>query len=79
MDLDRRRRHRPRPVRGRGPTWQDDDNIGRILAAYGGIFAAGSIAWGVVADGYRPDRYDIIGALVCLAGMAVIMYAPRSH
>jgi small multidrug resistance family-3 protein len=60
-------------------TWQHDDNFGRILAAYGGIFVAGSIAWGMVADGYRPDRYDVIGALVCLAGMAVIMYAPRSH
>ncbi|MFJ5831402.1 YnfA family protein [Streptomyces sp. NPDC093089] len=60
-------------------TLQSDANFGRILAAYGGIFVAGSIAWGMVADGYRPDRYDVIGALVCLAGMAVIMYAPRSH
>ncbi|MFF9627289.1 YnfA family protein [Streptomyces griseosporeus] len=60
-------------------TLQSDDNFGRILAAYGGIFVAGSIAWGMVADDYRPDRYDVIGALVCLAGMAVIMYAPRSH
>jgi small multidrug resistance family-3 protein len=31
----------------------------------------------MIADGYRPDRYDLIGASVCLAGMAVIMYAPR--
>ncbi len=60
-------------------TWQHDDDFGRILAAYGGVFVAGSIAWGMVADGYRPDRYDVIGALVCLAGMAVIMYAPRGH
>ncbi|MGW6707124.1 YnfA family protein [Streptomyces sp. NPDC054956] len=60
-------------------TFQADDDFGRILAAYGGIFVAGSIAWGMVADGYRPDRYDVIGALVCLAGMAVIMYAPRGH
>ncbi|MEU3461884.1 YnfA family protein [Streptomyces sp. NPDC006733] len=60
-------------------TLQSDDHFGRILAAYGGIFVAGSIAWGMVADGYRPDRYDVIGALVCLTGMAVIMYAPRSH
>jgi small multidrug resistance family-3 protein len=30
-----------------------------------------------VADGYRPDRFDIIGALICLAGVGVIMYAPR--
>jgi small multidrug resistance family-3 protein len=60
-------------------TFQSDDNFGRILAAYGGIFVAGSIAWAMVADGYRPDLYDVIGALVCLTGMAVIMYAPRSH
>lgn len=60
-------------------TLQSDDNFGRILAAYGGIFVAGSIAWGMLADGYRPDRYDVIGALVCLAGMAVIMYAPRGN
>ncbi|MFB6527837.1 YnfA family protein [Streptomyces sp. NPDC057020] len=60
-------------------TLQSDDDFGRVLAAYGGIFVAGSIAWGMVADGYRPDRYDVIGALVCLAGMAVIMYAPRGN
>ena len=60
-------------------TVQDDGNFGRILAAYGGIFVAGSIAWGMVADGFRPDRYDVIGALVCLGGMAVIMYAPRGN
>lgn len=58
-------------------TLQDDANFGRILAAYGGIFVAGSLAWGVVIDGFRPDRYDITGALVCLVGVAVIMYAPR--
>jgi small multidrug resistance family-3 protein len=51
----------------------------RILAAYGGIFFAGSIAWGMLADDYRPDRFDIIGALVCLAGRAVIMCAPRGN
>ncbi|WP_415950993.1 YnfA family protein [Streptomyces sp. KLOTTS4A1] len=60
-------------------TLQTDENFGRILAAYGGVFVAGSIAWGMVADGYRPDRFDVIGALVCLAGMAVIMYAPRGQ
>ncbi|MFJ5045491.1 YnfA family protein [Streptomyces anulatus] len=60
-------------------TFQSDEIFGRILAAYGGIFFAGSIAWGMVADGYRPDRFDVIGALVCLAGMAVIMYAPRGN
>jgi small multidrug resistance family-3 protein len=59
-------------------TFQDDPHFGRILAAYGGIFVAGSLAWGVLVDGFKPDRYDITGAVVCLAGVAVIMYAPRA-
>lgn len=58
-------------------TLQDDPNFGRILAAYGGIFVAGSLAWGMVVDGFRPDRFDLIGAAVCLVGVAVIMYVPR--
>ncbi|MGP4022583.1 YnfA family protein [Actinomadura sp. 3N407] len=58
-------------------TLQADAHFGRILAAYGGVFVAGSLAWGMVADGFRPDRWDITGALVCLIGVAVIMYAPR--
>jgi small multidrug resistance family-3 protein len=59
-------------------TFQDDPNFGRILAAYGGVFVAGSLAWGVAFDGFRPDRYDLVGALICLAGVAVIMYVPRT-
>lgn len=58
-------------------TLQPDANFGRILAAYGGVFIAGSLAWAMVVDGFRPDRYDITGALLALAGVAVIMYAPR--
>ncbi|HET6952760.1 MAG TPA: YnfA family protein [Acidimicrobiales bacterium] len=58
-------------------TLQEDAHFGRILAAYGGIFVAGSLAWGLVADGFRPDRYDYAGAGICLAGVAVIMFAPR--
>lgn len=58
-------------------TLQPDANFGRILAAYGGIFVAGSLLWGVVLDGFRPDRWDITGAVICLVGVAVIMYAPR--
>ena len=49
-------------------TLQPDANFGRILAAYGGVFVAGSLAWGMVMDGFRPDRYDVTGALICLAG-----------
>jgi len=59
-------------------TFQPSPHFGRILAAYGGIFVAGSLAWGMIFDGFKPDRYDIIGAVVCLLGVAVIMYAPRS-
>ena len=58
-------------------TLQPDPHFGRILAAYGGVFVAGSLLWGVVLDGFRPDRYDIAGAVVCLLGVAIIMYAPR--
>ena len=59
-------------------TFQPDAHFGRILAAYGGVFVAGSLAWGMVMDGFRPDRYDVIGAVICLVGVAVIMYAPRA-
>lgn len=59
-------------------TFQPSPHFGRILAAYGGVFVAGSLAWGIVFDGFRPDRYDIVGAAICLLGVAVIMYAPRS-
>ncbi|GAA4237420.1 YnfA family protein [Streptosporangium album] len=58
-------------------TLQPDAGFGRILAAYGGVFVAGSLAWGMVADGFRPDRWDLAGAAICLIGVAVIMYAPR--
>ena len=58
-------------------TLQPDANFGRILAAYGGVFVAGSLAWGMAVDGFRPDRWDVAGALVCLVGVALIMYAPR--
>jgi small multidrug resistance family-3 protein len=58
-------------------TWQPDENFGRILAAYGGIFIVGSLLWGRIADGFRPDRFDLIGAAVCLGGVGIIMYSPR--
>jgi len=59
-------------------TFQPDPNFGRILAAYGGVFVAGSLAWGMVVDKFRPDRWDVTGALICLLGVTVIMYAPRA-
>ncbi|MGF0311240.1 YnfA family protein [Rhodococcus sp. IEGM1428] len=58
-------------------TLQPDANFGRILAAYGGVFVAGSLLWAMVVDGFRPDRWDITGAAIALIGVAVIMYGPR--
>jgi hypothetical protein len=71
-----RRGGRPRRLRRRRRA-ATDANFGRVLAAYGGIFIVGSLLWGVVFDGFTPDRYDIAGAAVCLVGVTVIMYAPR--
>ena len=59
-------------------TLQPDAHFGRILAAYGGVFVVGSLAWGMAFDGFRPDLWDLIGSAVCLAGVAVIMFGPRS-
>lgn len=59
-------------------TFQPDPNFGRILAAYGGIFVAGSLTWGMLIDHFKPDRYDLLGATICLLGVVVIMYAPRN-
>ncbi|MBQ0906883.1 YnfA family protein [Micromonospora sp. U21] len=58
-------------------TFQPDAHFGRILAAYGGVFVAGSLGWAMLVDGFRPDRWDLAGAALCLLGVAVIMYAPR--
>jgi small multidrug resistance family-3 protein len=58
-------------------TLQPDAHFGRILAAYGGVFVAGSLAWGMRFDDFHPDRWDVLGAAICLLGVAVIMYSPR--
>jgi len=56
----------------------DTPHAGRAYAAYGGIYIACSLAWLWAAEGVRPDRWDVLGALICLAGAAVILYAPRA-
>ena len=53
-------------------------NFGRVYAAYGGVFIVLSILWGWAVDKVRPDRFDLLGGGVCLAGMLIIMYWPRS-
>lgn len=57
-------------------TWQTA-NFGRVYAAYGGIFIAMALLWAWKIDGFKPDKYDVIGALFALAGACIIVYAPR--
>jgi len=50
---------------------------GRAYAAYGGVYIAASLLWLWMIEGARPDRWDVVGALVALAGTAVILFGPR--
>lgn len=59
------------------PTLQPEASFGRVYAAYGGIFIILSILWGWQVDRKSPDLYDWVGALICLAGVAIIMWGPR--
>ncbi len=52
-------------------------HFGRVYAAYGGFFIVLSILWGWIVDKVQPDRFDIIGGLISLLGVAIIMYYPR--
>jgi small multidrug resistance family-3 protein len=53
------------------------DHAGRAYAVYGGIYIAASISWLWAVDGIRPDRWDLIGSVICLVGAAVILWGPR--
>lgn len=55
----------------------DAEFAGRAYAAYGGVYILASLGWLWAAEGVRPDRFDLLGALLCLAGAAVILLAPR--
>lgn len=59
------------------PTFQPA-HFGRVYAAYGGVFVVMSLLWGWRIDGHRPDAADAFGALLCVAGVFVIMYWPRA-
>ena len=63
-------------VYGIVPTYQSA-HFGRVYAAYGGVFVLLSLAWGWAIDDVRPDRLDVVGGMICLIGVAVIMYSPR--
>jgi small multidrug resistance family-3 protein len=56
----------------------DTANAGRAYAAYGGVYILSSILWLWKVEGVAPDRWDLTGAGICLAGAAVILFGPRS-
>lgn len=58
-------------------TQVEAEAAGRAFAAYGGIYICASLAWLWAVEGVRPDRFDALGAALCLAGAAVILLAPR--
>jgi small multidrug resistance family-3 protein len=59
-------------------TFADTSAAGRAFAAYGGVYIVASLLWLWIAEGVRPDRFDTIGAAICLVGASVILLAPRS-
>ena len=59
-------------------TLVDAAYAGRAYAAYGGVYIAASLAWLWAIEGLRPDRWDLIGASLCLIGASIIVFGPRS-
>lgn len=58
-------------------TLVDSAQAGRAYAAYGGIYICASLAWLGLVERVRPDRWDLLGAALCLLGAAVIILGPR--
>jgi len=56
----------------------DSAFAGRTFAAYGGVYIAASLGWLWMIEGQRPDRWDLLGATICLIGAATILWGPRS-
>ncbi|SDE90244.1 small multidrug resistance family-3 protein [Mucilaginibacter pineti] len=57
-------------------TWQSA-GFGRVYAAYGGFFIIMALIWAWKVDGFKPDKYDIIGAAVAVMGACIIIFMPR--
>lgn len=58
-------------------TLVESEAAGRAYATYGGIYIVASVLWLWLAEGFRPDRWDVTGAAICLVGAAVIIAGPR--
>ncbi len=59
-------------------TWVEAEAAGRAYAAYGGVYIVAAIVWLWLAEGRLPDRWDVTGAAICLAGASVILFGPRA-
>ncbi len=59
-------------------TLAESEAAGRAYAAYGGIYIVASLLWLWSIEGAKPDRWDVTGAAVCLAGAAIILLGPRA-
>lgn len=60
-------------------TLVESDAAGRAYAAYGGVYIAASLGWLWAVEGTRPDRWDALGAAICIIGAAIILFGPRTQ
>jgi small multidrug resistance family-3 protein len=58
-------------------TLSQAETAGRTFAAYGGVYIAASLIWLWLVEGRSPDQSDLLGAIICLAGAAIILFGPR--
>lgn len=58
-------------------TLVEAEHAGRAYAAYGGVYIAASLLWLWIVEDAKPDRWDLIGAAICLFGAAIILFGPR--
>lgn len=59
-------------------TLVESEAAGRAYAAYGGVYIVSAILWLWAVEGAKPDRWDVLGGVVCLAGAAIILFGPRA-
>jgi small multidrug resistance family-3 protein len=52
---------------------------GRTFAAYGGVYIVASLLWLWIIDGQRPDKWDILGGIICIIGAVVILFGQRQQ